>query len=175
MVALPVFLASTFGWDHWYVGGFLALWIIAYGIVQGFAPRFTGKASGKVPDGRQALSWALVLGIIPIAIAIAIAIALALTFDWQVEFAVIAGLFAFGTVFAINSSLHSYLIVSYAGKDGVSLDVGFYYMANAMERLIGTLLSGWLYQDYGLSICLWVSAGFIGLTALISVRLPKHF
>ena len=168
VVALPVFLASTFGWDHWYVGGFLALWIIGYGIVQGFAPRFTRKASGKIPDGRQALGWAMALGVIPAAIA------LALTFDWQIEFAVIPGLLAFGAVFAINSSLHSYLIVSYAGKDGVSLDVGFYYMANAMGRLIGTLLSGWLYQDYGLAVCLWVSTGFIALTALISVRLPRH-
>lgn len=168
VVALPVFLASTFGWDHWYVGGFLALWVIAYGIVQGFAPRFTGKAQGKTPDGKQALGWALALGGIPAAIA------LALTFNWQIEFAVIVGLLAFGAVFAINSSLHSYLIVSYADKDGVSLDVGFYYMANAMGRLIGTLLSGWLYQDYGLAVCLWVSAGFIGLTALISVRLPRN-
>mgnify|MGYP003636092455 FL=1 len=74
----------------------------------------------------------------------------------------------------MNSSLHSYLIVSYAGEDGVSLDVGFYYMANAMGRLIGTVLSGWLYQGYGLAMCLWVSAGFIFLTALISLGLPKH-
>jgi predicted MFS family arabinose efflux permease len=77
-------------------------------------------------------------------------------------------------LFAVNSSLHSYLIVSYAGEDGVSLDVGFYYMANAMGRLIGTVLSGWLFQSYGLVICLWVSAAFIALTALISVALPKH-
>jgi predicted MFS family arabinose efflux permease len=70
--------------------------------------------------------------------------------------------------------LHSYLIVSYATEDGVSLDVGFYYMANALGRLIGTVLSGWLYQDYGLAICLWVSFVFILLTATISVGLPQH-
>lgn len=64
----------------------------------------------------------------------------------------------FGAVFAVNSSLHSYLIVSYAGRDGVSLDVGFYYMANAMGRLIGTLLSGWIYQAYGMHACLWLSS-----------------
>jgi len=85
----------------------------------------------------------------------------------------IAGLFIFGAVFAINSSLHSYLIVSYADSDGVSLDVGFYYMANAMGRLIGTVLSGWVYQQYGLTACLCISALFIGLAALISTRLPK--
>ena len=168
VVALPVFLASSFGWDHWYVGGFLALWVIAYGIVRRFAPKFTGTSKGKMPDGRHALGWALALIITPIFIA------LALTYPWHVEFAVIAGLLAFGAIFAVNSSLHSYLIVSYAGKDGVSLDVGFYYMANAMGRLIGTVLSGWLYQDYGLAMCLWFSAGFIGLTALISLGLPKH-
>ncbi|MDP5056600.1 MAG: organoarsenical effux MFS transporter ArsJ [Marinomonas hwangdonensis] len=168
VVALPVFLASSFGWDHWYVGGFLALWVIAYGIVQSFAPKFTGTSKGKMPDGRHALGWALALIITPIFIA------LALTYHWHVQFAVIAGLLAFGAIFAVNSSLHSYLIVSYAGKDGVSLDVGFYYMANAMGRLIGTVLSGWLYQDYGLAMCLWFSAGFIGLTALISLGLPKH-
>ena len=168
VVALPVFLASTFDWDHWYVGGFLAIWVIAYGIVQSFAPLLTGKSQGKLPDGRHALGWALVLGVTPIFIA------LALDFNWHIEFTVIAGLLAFGAIFAVNSSLHSYLIVSYAGEDGVSLDVGFYYMANAMGRLIGTVLSGWLYQDYGLATCLWFSAGFIGLTALISLGLPKH-
>ena len=77
-------------------------------------------------------------------------------------------------VFAVHSSLHSYLIVSYAGSGGVLLGVGFYYMANAMGRLIGTLLSGWLFQDYGLAVCLWVSAGFIGLTALIYLKLPRQ-
>jgi MFS family permease len=168
VVALPVYLASEFGWDHWTVGGFLAVWIIGYGIVQGFAPKITGKSSGKVPDGRHALGWALVLGVVPALIALAI------TFDWHPREALIGGLLLFGVLFAINSSLHSFLIVSYAGEDGVSLDVGFYYMANAMGRLIGTVLSGWLYQDYGLAMCLWVSAGFIMLTALISLGLPKH-
>ncbi len=168
VVALPVYLASEFGWDHWTVGGFLAIWIIGYGIVQGFAPRLTGRRSGKVPDGRHALGWAIALGAIPMMIALAI------TFQWHTHAVLIGGLLVFGALFAVNSSLHSFLIVSYAGEDGVSLDVGFYYMANAMGRLIGTVLSGWLYQDYGLAMCLWVSAGFILLTALISLGLPKH-
>ncbi|TNC81522.1 MAG: MFS transporter [Oleiphilus sp.] len=168
VVALPVYLASEFGWDHWTVGGFLAIWIIGYGLVQGFAPRLTGKSSGKVPDGRHAFGWATALGVIPVFIAGAF------TFQWHVQETLLGGLLIFGVLFAINSSLHSYLIVSYAGEDGVSLDVGFYYMANAMGRLIGTVLSGWLFQDYGLALCLWVSAGFIFLTALISIGLPKH-
>ena len=168
VVALPVYLASTFGWDHWSVGGFLALWVIGYGIVQAFAPHFTGKRSGKVPDGSAALKWAAGLAIIPALIA------LSLTLNWQTEAVLLVGLMVFGAVFAVNSSLHSYLIVNYAGEEGVSLDVGFYYMANAMGRLLGTVLSGWLYQSYGLAMCLWVSTGFIVLTVLISIGLPKH-
>ena len=168
VVALPVYLASEFGWDHWTVGGFLAVWIIGYGFVQGFAPKLTGTSRSSMPDGRHALSWAVALGIIPVFIACA------LTFEWHIQEALLGGLLVFGALFAINSSLHSYLIVSYAGEDGVSLDVGFYYMANATGRLIGTVLSGWLFQEYGLAVCLWVSAGFIFLTALISIGLPKH-
>lgn len=84
------------------------------------------------------------------------------------------GLLIFGAVFAVNSSLHSYLIVSYAKDDGVSLDVGFYYMANAMGRLIGTVLSGLVYQYAGLAACLWVSVIFLVLTTIISIRLPAH-
>jgi hypothetical protein len=168
VVALPVFLASEFGWDHWWVGGFIALWIIGYGFIQGIAPNITGKASGRLPDGRHALGWAIALGMVPALIALTIESA-----DFA-KMALLGGLMIYGVLFAINSSLHSYLIVSYAGEDGVSLDVGFYYMANAMGRLIGTVLSGWLFQDYGLAVCLWVSTGFIALTALISTGLPRH-
>ncbi len=168
VVALPVYLSSTFGWDHWYVGGFLALWIIGYGFIQSIAPRITAGKSGRPPDGRHALAWAAALAVIPALIA------LALTYQWHPHITLLAGLLIFGGLFAVNSSLHSYLIVSYAGEDGVSLDVGFYYMANAMGRLIGTVLSGWLFQEFGLALCLWISFAFIVLTALISLGLPKH-
>ncbi|RTE67284.1 MFS transporter [Amphritea opalescens] len=168
VVALPVFLANSFGWDHWSVGGFLATWVIGYGIVQSLAPHVTGKRSGTLPDGRHAIIWAIALGIT------SALIALSLSYHWHVHLVLIGGLLIFGALFAVNSSLHSYLIVSYAGEDGVSLDVGFYYMANAMGRLIGTLLSGWLYQDFGLAACLWVATLFILITALISLGLPKH-
>ncbi|HEY7776094.1 MAG TPA: hypothetical protein VIC02_06090 [Kineobactrum sp.] len=79
----------------------------------------------------------------------------------------------FGAVFAINSSMHSYLVVSYADRDGVSLDVGFYYMANAMGRLLGTVLSGWVFQVAGLEACLVISSGLIALAAVISRQLPR--
>ena len=168
VVALPVFLAVTFNWDHWWVGGFMASWVIGYGIVQSFAPYFTGKKQGKVPSGKAALMWASYLSIIPALIA------LALQNDFYIQISIIAGLLIFGVVFAINSSLHSYLIVSYAGSDGVSLDVGFYYMANAMGRLLGTVLSGWVYQEYGLAACLWISTFFVIVAALLSIKLPDN-
>jgi predicted MFS family arabinose efflux permease len=167
VVALPVFLAVTFNWDHWWVGGFMASWVIGYGVVQSVAPYFTGKKEGKVPTGKAAFTWASYLTLIPIAIA------LALHFNFYIQPAIIIGLLIFGAVFAINSSLHSYLIVSYAGRDGVSLDVGFYYMANAMGRLIGTILSGWLYQEHGLEACLWISSLFVALASLLSLKLKN--
>ncbi|WP_010322263.1 organoarsenical effux MFS transporter ArsJ [Marinobacterium stanieri] len=172
VVALPVFLSQTLGWNHSQTGGFLALWVIGYGMVQAFAPRITGKASGKVPDGRAATGWAAMLAGLPALIA------LGLMWGMDPAWALIGGLLAFGAVFAVNSSLHSYLIVSYAGQDGVSLDVGFYYMANAMGRLIGTLLSGWVFQmagqgSVGLQACLWISSAMLVLTVLISLGLPS--
>ncbi|WP_160106083.1 organoarsenical effux MFS transporter ArsJ [Pseudomonas izuensis] len=168
VVALPVYLSSVFGWDFWEVGGFLAAWVIGYGIVQSFAPNITGKKRGHVPDGRAAFLWALALAGLPAAIA------LGLNTGLSQQTVLLGGLMVFGAMFAVNSSLHSYLIVSYAKEDGVSLDVGFYYMSNAMGRLIGTVLSGWVYQVYGLGACLWISSAFVLLAALISIGLPKH-
>ena len=77
-------------------------------------------------------------------------------------------------VFALNSAIHSYLIVSYASADGVSLDVGFYYMANAAGRLLGTACSGWIYQAYGIDVCLAASAGFLLIVVFLSARLPRQ-
>jgi predicted MFS family arabinose efflux permease len=172
VVALPVYLSSVFGWDFWMVGGFLAAWVIGYGLVQSVAPAITskisGKARGQVPDGRAACVWAALLAGLPAAIA------LGLYSDWSAHWVLLGGLLLFGALFAVNSSLHSYLIVSYAKADGVSLDVGFYYMSNALGRLLGTLLSGWVYQAHGLEACLWISSAFVLLAALISLGLPKH-
>lgn len=174
VVALPVFLSQSLGWDHWQVGSFLACWIIGYGIVQSLAPSLVGgKKRGSAPDGRDAFVWALPLLLIPVLIVVG------LHLGWAVQLVLLAGLMAFGVVFAINSALHSFLIVSYASDDGVSLDVGFYYMANAMGRLIGTVLSGALFQwagmaQAGLSVCLLVSSLFVILAAAISLGLPKH-
>ncbi|SFX81934.1 Predicted arabinose efflux permease, MFS family [Pseudomonas sp. NFACC49-2] len=167
VVALPVYLSSVLGWDFWKVGGFLAAWVIGYGIVQSFAPYITGRKRGHVPDGRTAFLWALALAGLPAAIALGLG-------SGPSQGVLLGGLMAFGVLFAVNSSLHSYLIVSYAKEDGVSLDVGFYYMSNAMGRLIGTLLSGWVYQVHGLEACLWISSLFVVVAAVVSVGLPRH-
>ncbi|WP_062705092.1 organoarsenical effux MFS transporter ArsJ [Grimontia marina] len=166
VIALPIYLGTTFGWDHSAVGAFLATWVIGYGFIQGIAPKITGKASGKTPDGKAAIYWALLLSVVTGIIAISV------QQQWHPETVIIVGLMVFGAVFAVNSSLHSYLIVSYAKGDGVSLDVGFYYMANAMGRLIGTILSGWVFQIWGFAACLWVSFAFLATTTVISFWLP---
>ena len=168
VVALPVFLAQSLGWDFWQVGGFLAAWVVGYGLVQSLAPYVTTRRGGDVPDGRAAFGWATVLAIIPAAMAVLLAR------DYPAEPVLVVGLMVFGVLFAINSSLHSYLIVSYASEDGVSLDVGFYYMANALGRLLGTVLSGWVFQLAGLGACLAISAVFVALAAAISLALPRH-
>ena len=168
VVALPVYLSSVFGWDFWQVGGFLAFWVIGYGVIQSLAPAITGKRRGQVPDGRAAFIWALLLAGLPAGIALGLGV------DFSPQVVLIGGLLMFAALFAVNSSLHSYLIVSYAKADGVSLDVGFYYMSNAMGRLLGTILSGWVYQRYGLEACLWISSAFVLLAALISMGLPRH-
>ncbi|HSC85443.1 MAG TPA: organoarsenical effux MFS transporter ArsJ [Pseudomonas sp.] len=168
VVALPVYLASVFGWDVWQVGGFLASWIIGYGIVQSLAPAITGLRRGQLPDGRTACIWAALLAGLPAAIA------LGLQADGAAQWVLLGGLLLFGVLFAVNSSLHSYLILSYAKEDGVSLDVGFYYMSNALGRLLGTLLSGWVYQSQGLPACLWIASAFVLLAALVSLGLPRH-
>ena len=168
VVALPVFLAQSLGWDFWQVGGFLAAWVIGYGLVQSIAPYFTGRRSGRVPDGRTAFLWAVGLAVIPAGMAIALAQ------GQSPQYVLIAGLTIFGVLFAVNSSLHSYLIVSYAAEDGVSLDVGFYYMANALGRLLGTILSGWIFQVAGLGACLTISAAMVAAAAIVSIALPRH-
>ena len=168
VIAAPVFLATQFGWDHSAVGGFFALWIIGYGLIQSLAPIFTGNQHGQTPDGRLAFWLVFPLTFVPLVIAGM------LYGNITIEISLIAGLLIFGVLFALNSAVHSFLIVDYAREDGVSLDVGFYYMANAMGRLLGTLLSGWLYQNWGIESCLLGSGLFLAMATLISFRLPKR-
>ena len=115
------------------------------------------------------LLWTLVLAPIPAVIALALEGGWG---GWGPGSVLVFGLAAFGAVFAVNSALHSYLILAYSDFDKVAMNVGFYYMANAGGRLAGTVLSGWTYQTYGLAGCLWCSSGMLLAAALLSVRLP---
>jgi len=166
VVALPVFLASQLDWNQWQIGSFLALWVIGYGVVQSIAPKLT-RSSKEVPK-TQTVIWNALLTLSPLALGLAL---------WQnlpVAQSIMIGLGLFGILFAINSSLHSYLIVSYSRADGVSLDVGFYYMANAAGRLLGTILSGWVYQQWGLIACLMISTLLLLLSTAAISKLPER-
>ncbi|MDP5207447.1 organoarsenical effux MFS transporter ArsJ, partial [Alishewanella sp. SMS9] len=160
VIALPLYLASIADWSQSAVGAFLASWVIAYGIVQAFTPKLTLSNKQAPPTASTALNWVLLLALLPWLIGVA------MLYSAQPLLALLCGLLLYCVFFAINSSLHSYLIVASANRDGVSLDVGFYYMANAAGRLAGTLLSGWAYQSYGLVACLWLS-GLLLLGAVL--------
>jgi predicted MFS family arabinose efflux permease len=161
VVGLPVFLRTEHGWSFWQVGIFMAVWVIGYGAVQALAPRYVRR-----PDGRTATILAFVLAAFPAAIALVMAAGA------DPVVAVVVGLVAFGLVFALNSAVHSYLILAYADGDRVAMNVGFYYMANAGGRLAGTVLSGALYQWQGLQACLWASAACILAAGALSRLLP---
>ena len=166
VVALPVFLSDELGWSEQGVGGFLAVWVIGYGIVQSFAPRMLARRGRDVDEVTATRHWALVL------VAVSAAIAVLVALDVAVTTAIVGGLIVFGIVFAINSSLHSFLVLAFSDDDEVALDVGFYYSANAAGRLVGTLLSGVLYLWGDLAAALWGSAAFVVLAWLLALRLP---
>ncbi|WP_077286999.1 organoarsenical effux MFS transporter ArsJ [Cognaticolwellia aestuarii] len=171
VIALPVFLAAEFSWSHSWVSGFIAAWIVLYGLMQTLAPKLTRKPSGQAPSSKDAAKWGAILVLVPLAMA------LLLYYGVAAQWVIIIGLIAFALLFAINSSVHSFLIVDMADKDGVSLDVGFYYMANACGRLLGTVLSGWIFQVYGLVVCLFISAIFITFAVFFAALinpLKKH-
>jgi len=166
VVALPVYLQSEAEWSALQVSTLLALWVIGYGLVQSLAPRLL-ELFGMAPPNGPVVVWSAA------ALALASACVLALVLvGAPVALSIVTGLLVFGAVFAINSAVHSYLIVHYAEADGVSLDVGFYYMANALGRLLGTLLSGAVYQLAGFEACIAITLGFVVLAGLISRRLP---
>jgi MFS family permease len=150
------------------IGGFLALWIIANGAVQAFAPRLLGaKRQPEAAIVAKAIFWARLL--VPIPFLLALAALLAEGPATWLTAVLIAGLLVFGFVFAINSSVHSYLILAFGSAERITRDVGFYYMANAAGRLLGTLLSGVSYQLGGLPLCL-ATAGAMALASWLAAR-----
>ncbi|MEO1855767.1 MAG: organoarsenical effux MFS transporter ArsJ [Rubritalea sp.] len=174
VVGLPIFLHDVLGWSFWRVGGFMAFWVIGYGFVQAFAPKLLGSRKTKRQSAtielavKSAKLWIFVLSVL------CILIALSVSCDFYLSVTLLGGLCVFGFVFAINSSLHSYLILAYTDTDDVSLNVGFYYMANACGRLLGTLLSGSVYLLAGLPACLWAAAALSLVAAISSLGLPNY-
>ncbi len=168
VVGVPVFLYAS-GWTFTMVGGFMALWTIFYGLIQASAPALIRRSadglSREVPAARL---WSALLAIVPALIIAALATDMAL----RPDIILVAGLSLFGAAFAINSSVHSYLILAYAGSEKAAEDVGFYYAANAAGRFGGTLLSGLLYQWGGLTACLAASALMLALCFLTTLALP---
>ena len=167
VVALPVFLQSQLQWTHLQVGSFMACWVIGYGVIQAIAPKITGSNQQQTPRGSELTSWVTRLAVIPALMAGALAYGL------DPAMVLIIGLLIYGGVFAINSSIHSFLIVAFSKRDSVSADVGFYYMANAAGRLTGTLLSGLIYQQYGLAACLLGSSLMVVISAALSVKITR--
>jgi hypothetical protein len=164
VVGLPLFLAVTMGWDHLQVGGYMAAWVIAYGLVQVVTPKLL-KRQGEIPDGTLSRRWISILILVTVAISTAVQAGIAPSLS------VTLGLLVFGFVFAVNSAIHSYLVLAYSEADDVSLNIGFYYMANAGGRLVGTLLSGLLYQWGGFILCLSISVVFLVASWLLSLSL----
>jgi predicted MFS family arabinose efflux permease len=167
VVSVPIFLASVLGWSYTQVGGFMALWVIAYGAVQSASPMLLaktahGKAPGPVLASTLGLGLAAVTALIPIGLNMGAPPALTM----------LGGLVLFGVVFALNSSVHSYLVLAYSEADRVSLSVGFYYMANACGRLLGTLLSGVLYQFAGVTASLWGAVVLAAAAGIGGMFLP---
>ncbi|MEW6256457.1 MAG: organoarsenical effux MFS transporter ArsJ [Pseudomonadota bacterium] len=169
VVGVPVFLYAS-GWTFIMVGGFLALWTIGYGAVQAAAPAVVTRSpdglSREVPASRW---WAFALAVVPIIMAGGLALT-----PLHADLVLVAGLSIFGFAFAVNSSLHSYLILAYAGSEKAAEDVGFYYAANAAGRFIGTLFSGLLYQMGGIYACLGGSALMLAVCFGTTLLLPLH-
>ncbi|MEY4605396.1 MAG: hypothetical protein RLY45_156, partial [Actinomycetota bacterium] len=153
-------------WTERSVGGFLAAWVIGYGIVQSAAPRILARIGQPGTEVTAARRWAAVLA------AVSALISLLVALDIAVTATVMLGLAAFGAAFAVNSALHSYLVLAYADDDGVALDVGYYYSANAAGRLVGTLLSGLLYLWADVQGALWGTTAFLAITWLLTQQLP---
>lgn len=174
VLALPIYLASSLGWTHTQVGAFLAVWVIGYGIVQASAPAYVGGRRGDptrpLPDARRLGRWTIAL-VLPLG-----GLLTALTLGAPPLTSLIVGLVSFAIVFATGSAIHSFLIVAYSDSERVSLNVGFYYMANSAGRLVGTVLSGVLFQlagegSRGLAVCLTASLVFAAISAGLCVPL----
>ncbi|MGB3278494.1 MAG: organoarsenical effux MFS transporter ArsJ [Pseudorhodobacter sp.] len=155
------------------IGSFMAVWTMLYGAVQGSAPRILkAKTLSAAQLLGQARFWVGLLLIVPVMLALLVW--LTPEASWVLTATLMLGLLAFGGIFAVNSALHSYLILSFTNAERVTMDVGFYYMSNAAGRLLGTLLSGLAYQLGGLALCLATAGLMIALAWAGTSRLQAH-
>jgi MFS family permease len=169
VVGVPVFLYAS-GWNFTMVGAFLALWTIGYGVVQAAAPAIVRRSEdGLTREVPAARAWSALLAAVPLVLA-----GLVWAQVPQLTWVVVAGLAVFGAAFAVNSSVHSYLILAYAGSEKAAEDVGFYYAANALGRFFGTLMSGLLYQWGGLSWSLLGSGLMLLACWAVTLALPTR-
>ena len=180
VVALPIFLHTSLKTHtqidsesaYFVTGGFLAVWIIAYGFVQAMAPRLLKNANGVVSQSISDLQrWSLTVAIVLMVLSLTAGLTLTNPASLQhltATFFLLFGLLVFGVAFALCSSLHSYLILALTNHHRATSDVGFYYMANAAGRLIGTVLSGVSYQFGGITSSLIVASVMAGISFLLS-------
>lgn len=152
------------------IGGFMAVWTVLYGVVQANAPRLL-RARELGADALIATAQRLVLGLAVVPIVLAVLVWLVPGAPLWLTMILVLGLLAFGAAFALNSAVHSYLILAFAEAERVTMDVGFYYMANAAGRLAGTLLSGLCYQWGGVEACLATAGIMLILSRVMAGRL----
>jgi predicted MFS family arabinose efflux permease len=151
----------------------MAFWIILYGVIQANAPKIVRASDRSEGDLiRAARSWAAMLFCVPAALTLAVLLSSGP--ETWLTITLVVGLLVFGAIFAVNSSLHSYLILAFTKSERVTMDVGFYYMANATGRLLGTVLSGFTYQVGGLPLVLGTAAVMVALAALTSGKLTDQ-
>lgn len=167
VVGVPVFLAVSLGYGFTEIGSLLAVWVIGYGLVQSIAPALVSRWTGGRPPQGKAAAWLAFLSS-----GVTALVAVGLHAGYSAQAVLLGGLGIFGVVFAINSSVHSYLILAYSDGDAVAMNVGFYYMANAGGRLAGTLLSGLMFQLRGVEGCLWTSVAFAAASGALALMLP---
>ena len=167
VVALPVFL-SRLGWTAPSVGAFLAIWVIGYGVIQTMVPEILRLAGWSTVDASVSRVWIFLLAGVPAVLSVAVRA------GGNPALVLMVGLAVFGVIFAVNSALHSYLVLAYSSEDSLALDVGFYYMANAGGRLMGTLASGFVFLGAGFAGCLWASSVLVLVAGLLSLGLPDQ-
>ena len=182
VIALPIFMTNLavnlFGWTSahafFMVGGFMALWVIAYGYVQASAPEWlAGSRASAAAATRSTVRQGVLLTFV-----LMMGVGIMLIFQDRAPGATLAGvlviLLVFGGVFALNSSLHSFLILAFSGEQRISQDVGLYYTSNALGRLLGTITSGAAFVFGGLPAALVCAALYAALAALSMLLLPRQ-